>query len=86
LGTRSICQRRRASAGLREAAQRYPRPANLDKLEISVAPRVPIDRTTAQQFADLGVHRLILLPLPKADTPAVEGFIENVGATLVGKV
>ena len=76
----------RAIAALRETAQRYARPAALGELEISVAPRVPIDRTTAQQFAELGVHRLILIPPPNTDTPALEHFIDTVGNTLIGQV
>ncbi len=76
----------RAIAALRETAQRYPRPAALGELEISVAPSVPIDRTTAQQFAELGVHRLILIPTQNMDTPALEHFIDTVGNTLIGQV
>src|ERR1700730_9999394 len=54
-------------AQLREAAGRYQRPAWLGELEISVAPRVPLDKDTALRFADLGVHRLILIPPPGID-------------------
>jgi probable F420-dependent oxidoreductase len=74
---------RRSVADLREAAKHYSRPAALGELEISVAPRVPVDRATAQQFSELGVHRLILAPPPNVDTPALEHFIETVGNTLV---
>src|SRR5207248_2811057 len=69
-----------------EGVQAYPRPVALGELEISVAPRVPIDRTTAQQFAELGVHRLILIPPPNTDTPALEHLIDTVGNTLIGQV
>jgi probable F420-dependent oxidoreductase len=48
--------------GLREAAARYERPAELGELEISVTPRPTPDRETAARFAELGVHRLILQP------------------------
>src|SRR5437868_2132411 len=47
----------RALEGLHEAAERYPRPAELGRLEISITPRGPVNRETAEQFAALGVHR-----------------------------
>ena len=43
----------RALQGLREAAERYRRPAELGQLEISVTPRGPVNRQTAEQFATL---------------------------------
>lgn len=70
-------------AQLREAAQRYQRPASLGELEISVAPRVPLDKDTALRFADLGVHRLILIPPPSMDAPALEQWVKTIGQTLV---
>lgn len=73
-------------AELREAATRYHRPESLGELEISVAPRVSLDKATAQRFAELGVHRLILIPPEGMDIPALEQFITSVGETLVGQV
>jgi len=73
-------------AELREAAGRYHRPASLGELEISVAPRVPLDKATAQRFAELGVHRLILIPPRGMDAPALEQWVTTVGETLVGQV
>ena len=73
-------------AQLREAAERYHRPASLGELEISVAPRVPLDKATAQRFAELGVHRLILIPPGGMDAPTLEQWISTVGETLVGQV
>jgi probable F420-dependent oxidoreductase len=73
-------------AELREAARRYHRPESLGGLEISVAPRVPIDKETAQRFAELGVHRLILIPPPGKDAPALEQWVTTFGETLVGQV
>jgi probable F420-dependent oxidoreductase len=73
-------------AQLREAAARYQRPAELGELEISVAPHVPIDRDTALRFADLGVHRLNLVPPRGMDAPALEHLIQTMGETLVGRV
>jgi hypothetical protein len=68
---------------LREAARRYHRPASLGELEISVAPRVPLDKVTAQRFAELGVHRLILIPPREMQVPALKQWIATVGETLM---
>jgi len=76
----------RAIADLRQAARRYPRPDSLEELEISVAPRIPVDLAVAQRFAELGVHRLILIPRRYLDGPALEEFVGTVGSTLVGRV
>lgn len=73
-------------AQLREVAQRYPRPASLGELEISVAPHVPLDKDTAMRFAELGVHRLILIPPPGMDAPALQQWVKTRGETLVGQV
>jgi probable F420-dependent oxidoreductase len=73
-------------AQLREAGQRYQRPASLGELEISVAPSVPLDKPTAQRFAELGVHRLILIPPRGGDATALERLISTIGETLVGQV
>jgi probable F420-dependent oxidoreductase len=74
---------RRSVAGLHEVANHSSRPVALGQLEISVAPRVPVDRATAQQFSELGVHRLILIPPQNLDAPGLERFIETAGSTLV---
>lgn len=46
--------------GLRRAAERGARPAELGKLEISVTPRGTPNRDTVARFAALGVERLII--------------------------
>jgi len=74
----------RALEGLRDAAQRYHRPAELGRLEISITPRGPINRETAEQFAALGVHRLILAPPHKAGEAELEKFVVRIGKTLIG--
>jgi len=73
-------------AQLCEATGRYHRPASLGELEISVSPRVPVDKATAQRFAELGVHRLILIPPWGIDVPALEQWVTTLGETLVGQV
>jgi probable F420-dependent oxidoreductase len=75
-----------AIAGLRRAAERYGRPSALGELEISVTPRGPVDKETAERFAALGVHRLILLPRGARDGDAVERFVSEAGRTLMGRV
>jgi probable F420-dependent oxidoreductase len=57
-------------AGLRAAADRVERPAELGELEISVTPRGWITRERATAFAEVGVHRLVPLPPPTSDGPA----------------
>jgi probable F420-dependent oxidoreductase len=71
-------------AELRAAAGRYHRPPSLGELEISVNPRVPLDKETAQRFAELGVHRLILYPPSGMDAPALVQWVTTMGETLVG--
>ncbi len=73
---------RRCLDGLREAAGRYARPAALGPLEISVTPRptrggAAMDRATADRFAALGVHRLVLLPPRSLDAEGVTRFVER---------
>jgi probable F420-dependent oxidoreductase len=72
--------------GLREAAARYERPADLGELEISVTPRGPLDQAAAARFAELGVHRLIVLPPRDADEEAIAAHVTRLGETLVGRV
>ncbi|MEM7126202.1 MAG: LLM class F420-dependent oxidoreductase [Chloroflexota bacterium] len=65
-------------AGLRKAATEVERPAHLGELEISVSPpRGKIDRQTIQSYADLGVHRLILIP-PTEDLAERISFVREV--------
>ena len=77
-----------ALAGLREAARRYPRPAHLGPLEISITPGrgTAVDLATATKFAALGVHRLILMPSPKLDGAGLERYVEEVGTRLIGRL
>jgi probable F420-dependent oxidoreductase len=68
----------RSVEGLRRAADEWERPAALGPLEISVTPRGrSIDAATVAQFADLGVHRLVLYPLPLADPSAAARYLEE---------
>jgi len=73
-------------AALREAVQRYERPAALGELEISITSRGVVDREVAAQFAALGVHRLILKPPEKVNAAMLEAFVTDVSETLIGQV
>jgi probable F420-dependent oxidoreductase len=57
-------------AGLAAAADHIQRPAELDELEISVTPRGRMTPELATEFAQAGVHRLVLLAPPTTDGPA----------------
>jgi probable F420-dependent oxidoreductase len=70
---------------IRAAAQRYVRPASLGELEISVTPSIPVNREVAEQFAALGVHRLILNPPRNASETELEQLVTTVGETLIGQ-
>jgi probable F420-dependent oxidoreductase len=57
-------------AGLHAAADRIDRPAGLGDLEISVTPRGRITPDRVAAYAEVGVHRLVVLPPPTPDGPA----------------
>jgi probable F420-dependent oxidoreductase len=57
-------------AGLAAAAQQLPRPAELGELEISVTPRGRLTPERAAEYADAGVHRLVVLASPGPDGAA----------------
>lgn len=56
--------------GLRAAARKVDRPANLGDLEITVSPRGRLTKEAATAFAEAGVHRLVVLPGPDQDGAA----------------
>ena len=77
----------KALVGLREAAARAPRPTALGPLELSLTPRgFGLDRATAERYAALGFHRLILRPPKDLDIAGREDFVRRAGAYLVGNV
>jgi probable F420-dependent oxidoreductase len=73
-------------AEFRTAADRYQRPDSLGELEISIAPRIPVNKETAQRFAHLGVHRLIFIPPPGKDVAALVSWVATLGETIVGQI
>src|SRR5205823_12049502 len=74
-----------ALAGLREAASRYGRPAELGELEITITPSETVDIDLARRYRDLGVHRLAIQPRDYFGS-AMDELIATVGETLVGRV
>ena len=71
-------------AALRDAAKRYPRPADLGRLEISITPPAPgvPDKAMIDGYTVAGVDRLILRPSPEMDAAALERFATESGHTL----
>jgi len=64
-------------AGLARAAAEVDRPARLGPLEINFQPLTPVTADDARRYADLGVDRLIVYPLPLEDPDDVESFLER---------
>jgi probable F420-dependent oxidoreductase len=60
--------------GLRKAADRYERPAELGELRISVTPRGRLTPEVVERFGELGVHRL-LPQLRGEDRGSIESFV-----------
>jgi probable F420-dependent oxidoreductase len=80
---------RRCLDGRRAAAARFERPAALGPLEVSVTPRPTrggevMDRASADRFAALGIHRLILIPPRSLDVAGLERFVEKTARELRG--
>jgi probable F420-dependent oxidoreductase len=60
------------------------RPAELGPLELTTIPAGPFDRATADQYAELGVDRVVVLPRPDAptDTPHVPVPFDEIRHTI----
>jgi probable F420-dependent oxidoreductase len=68
---------------LHKAEQRYRRPTDLGKLEISITPPgYDMDRGTVERYAAVGVDRLILRPQPTLDGSALEQFVATTARNL----
>jgi hypothetical protein len=71
--------------------QRSARAQELGDLEISVTPAEPLTLEDVKRFADLGVHRLILMPLHRMPAPlreasAIKDYVTKVGDTIIGRI
>jgi probable F420-dependent oxidoreductase len=69
-------------AGLREAARHVERDDELGELELTVTPRGRLTPETAAEFADLGVHRLVVIPSP--NDASVTATIDSALAATTG--
>ncbi|MEV7119390.1 LLM class F420-dependent oxidoreductase [Kitasatospora griseola] len=65
--------------GLRKAEAEVPRPAHLGRLEINFMQIDPVETSPddARRYADLGVDRLLVYPLPLEDPADVEAFLQR---------
>ena len=61
---------------LRRMMGEHERPAELGPLEISLTPRVRLDAAVVEEFAEMGVHRLIPM-LPQDDEGKMLDYVEN---------
>lgn len=60
---------------LQAAQAEYDRPAELGPLEISITPGRRLTPDMVKQYADAGVDRLIVYPLPLEDEAAIDDFL-----------
>ena len=74
-----------ALAGLRDAGDRYGRPAELGDLEITITPPPDFDADMARRYADVGVHRLVLQP-QTSEGSAIDALIESTADTLIDQI
>ncbi len=72
-----------ALAGLRDAHSEVERPASVGTLEVSVTPPMTVDAGLVEQYAELGVERLIVAPPRGADERGILTMIEGVGNELI---
>ncbi|MEZ5558186.1 MAG: LLM class F420-dependent oxidoreductase [Pseudomonadales bacterium] len=77
-----VTQTREVLTRLRSLAVDEPRDSELGTLEISVTPRVRLDRATVDAFAEMGVDRLIPM-LPQDDEAQLMRYVEDLAATLL---
>lgn len=80
-----------ALAALRQAREDYARPQELGDLEISVTPAEPLTLQEVKRFANLGVHRLIVMPLHRMSIQsrtgsAIKDYVSRIGDTFIGRV
>jgi probable F420-dependent oxidoreductase len=80
-----------ALAEIRKALQHAARPPELGDLEISVTPAEPLTLEDVKRFADLGVQRLIVMPLHRMpvnrrDEAAIKDYVAKVGDTFIGHI
>lgn len=78
---------RQCVEALHQTADKFERPSELGRLELTMTPIGTLNRTVVEQYEELGVDRLVLLPQPDADrehrhTPVpAEHIIRNIDST-----
>ncbi|HEY7627834.1 MAG TPA: TIGR03619 family F420-dependent LLM class oxidoreductase [Ilumatobacteraceae bacterium] len=67
-----------------DETEQIGRPAELGRLELTIIPAGLFDRDVADQYAELGVDRVIVLPRPDAptDTPHVPVPVDEIRTTI----
>ena len=70
-----------AIAGLREAAEKYERPAELGDLEISITPLGRTSPADVEKWTEMGVSRLIFLQ-PGQDQSSLVAYVNDVANEL----
>lgn len=71
-------------AELVAGASRYERPAELGELGFSITPRGPVTPDSLRAYADAGVDRLIVYPLPVDDEADVDRFVAQQAEVVLG--
>jgi probable F420-dependent oxidoreductase len=61
-----VDETRRLVETVRQLGEEHERPSELGRLELTVTPIGKLDRATVDQYAELGIDRLVLLPQPDA--------------------
>jgi probable F420-dependent oxidoreductase len=74
----------RCMEGLRQAAEENERPAGLDALEITVTPRGRMTPALVDEYAELGVHRLVVTPRGD-DADGIIEFVEQVASDVINR-
>ena len=69
---------------MRTAREQFTRPVELGELEISVTPRGPVTAESLSAYADAGVDRLIVYPLPVDDEADVDRFVAQQAELVLG--
>jgi alkanesulfonate monooxygenase SsuD/methylene tetrahydromethanopterin reductase-like flavin-dependent oxidoreductase (luciferase family) len=64
-------------ARMERVAAEVERPARLGHLEITAMQLGPVDHATADRFAELGVDRLLVYPLPLEEPDEIARFLER---------
>lgn len=76
-----------ALSEIEEVRKRYQRPEELGNLEISITPPPGgITLEDAKRYANLGVDRLILLPLKRFSEANLKAFVSQLGETILGRL